>query len=154
MDDDYVEIISRKDGHLSDIKMPDATLTRRHTLPAKPKPNPKPKPKISKMSSMENPSPTTRRKERLPMPLPRNEGNKLLPSIPTTVETELPDNQPVSEEHTVVAKITSKSYSLETFYKEYQLPQIVSVVGGHLGVTEEYSMSEGEEFVLFFARWS
>ena len=154
MDDDYVKMISQKDDRLSDTKMPDATLTRRHTLPAKPKPKPKPKPKISKMSSTENPSPTTWRKERLPMPLPRNEGNKLLPSISTTVETELPENQPVSEEHTVVAKITSKPYSLEIFYKEYQLPQIVSVVGGHLGVTEEYSMSEGEELVLFFAKSS
>ena len=147
--DDYVKITGHRECQSYDTKLPDATQTKRHSLPAKP--IPLPKPKVNKMPSTE---PVTQRKERLPIPLPRNEGNKPLPSVPTTVETDLPENQPVSEEHTVVANITSKPYSLETFYKEYQLPQIVSVVGGHLGVTEEYSMSEGEELVLFFAKSS
>ena len=151
-DGDYVKITSQKDGQSSDTQPPEATQARRHTLPAKPVPLPKPK--INKMPSTENPSPASRRKKKLPVPLPHNEGNKPLPPVPTTVETELPESPPVSEEHTVVANVTSKPYSLETFYKEYQLPQLVSVVGGHLGVTEEYSMSEGEELVLFFAKSS
>ena len=154
-DNDYTEVTDWVDGHSSDAKPPahySATRTRRHTLPAKPVPPPKPK--IHKMSSTENPSPATQRKERLPMPLPRSEGNKPLPSIPAVVETELPYNDPAPEEPTKLANVTTKPYSLEAFYKEFQLPQIVSVVGGHLGVTEEYSMSEGEELVLFFVKTS
>ena len=154
-DNDYTEVTDWVDGHSSDTKPPadySATRTRCYTLPAKPVPPPKPK--IHKMSSTENPSPATQRKGRLPMPLPRSEGNKPLPSVPAVVETELPYNDPAPEEPTKLANVTTKPYSLEAFYKEFQLPQIVSVVGGHLGVTEEYSMSEGEELVLFFVKTS
>ena len=155
-DNDYTQVNEWADGHSDDSKLPGdypTTQTRHHTLPAKP--IPLPKSKIYKMSSAESPSPTTQRKKRLPvpLPLPRSKGNKPLPPVPAVVETELPNNDPVPEEP-VLANVTSKPYSLEAFYKEFELPQIVSVVGGHLGVTEEYSMSEGEELVLFFAKTS
>ena len=152
-DNDYTEITDWLDGHSSDANPPDgyqATRARSHTVAAKPVPPPKPK--IHKMTSAENLSPATKRKERLPMPLPHSD--KPLPSVPAVVETELPNNDLVPEEPTELASVTSKPYSLEAFYKEFQLPQIVSVVGGHLGVTEEYSMSEGEELILFFVKTS
>ncbi|XP_065909271.1 uncharacterized protein [Dysidea avara] len=53
-----------------------------------------------------------------------------------------------------VCKVTSKPYSLETFCKEFQFPQLVRVCTGHLGATEEHTMSEGEELVLFFVKTS
>lgn len=152
-DTDYTELTDWVDGHSSDANPPGgyrAARVRSHTVAAKPVPPPKPK--MHKMKSAENPSPATQRKERLPMPLPRCD--KLLPSVPAVVETELPNNGLVPEEPTEPASVTSKPYSLEAFYKEFQLPQIVSVVGGHLGVTEEYSMSEGEELILFFVKTS
>lgn len=137
----------------SDTKPPDDHQQRRYTLPAKP--IPLPKPKINKISSVDRESLATQRKERLPMPLPRNEG-KPLPSLPTSVTTKLSNDDVdlVLEEPSKVAKVTSQPYVLDKFYQEYPLPQFVSVVGGHLGVTEEYSMSEGEELVLFFVKTS
>ena len=152
-DNDHTETTDWLDGHSSDVNPPDgyrATLTRSHTVAAIPVPPSRPK--IHKMTSAENLSPATKRKERLPMPLPHSD--KPLPSVPAVVETELPNNDLVPEEPTELASVTSKPYSLEAFYKEFQLPQIVSVVGGHLGVTEEYSMSEGEELILFFVKTS
>ena len=152
-DTDYTEINDWVDGHSSDANPPDgyqATRARRHTVAAKP--IPPPKPKIHKLTTTGDPSPATHRKERLPIPLPRSD--KPLPSTPAVVEAELPSNDLVPEEPTELASITSKPYSLEAFYKDFKLPQIVSVVGGHLGVTEEYSMSEGEELILFFVKTS
>jgi len=153
--DDYIKMAKWTEGHSSDTK-PDeyhTVRTRCHTLPVKPIPLPKPKPKVNRVSSTDGTPPITQRKK-LPIPLPRNEGIKPLPSLPTRVQTELPEIDPLPEEPVQPPTVTSKPYDLETFYKTFEFPQIVSVVGGHLGVTEEYSMSEGEELVLFFGKSS
>ena len=151
---DYTEVTEWTEDRSSDTKPPDDHQKRCYTLPAKP--IPLPKPKVNRISSVDRESPTTQRKGRLPMPVPRNEGYKPLPSLPTSVTTKLPNNDVdlVPEEPSMVAKVTSQPYSLGTFYQNHQLPQFVSVVGGHLGVTEEYSMSEGEELILFFVKTS
>ena len=46
----------------------------------------------------------------------------------------------------------AKSYNLENFVNEFPLPQLVSVTEGHYGLTEDFSMSEGMELVLFFKK--
>lgn len=56
---------------------------------------------------------------------------------------ELEDKEPSEEE---------RSYTLEEFVEIYQLPQLVTVTEGHYGTTEEFSMSEGMEIVLFFKK--
>ena len=45
-----------------------------------------------------------------------------------------------------------RSYKLEEFVCEYPLPQLVSVTEGHYGLTEDFSMSEGTELILFFKK--
>ena len=45
-----------------------------------------------------------------------------------------------------------QSYILEEFVEIYQLPQLVTVTEGHYGTTEEFSMSEGMEIILFFKK--
>lgn len=152
---DYTEITEWTKGRSDDTKPSDdyQSIQRRcNTLPAKP--IPLPKPKVNKSSSVDRASPAAQRTGKLPMPLPRNDDSRPLPSLPTSATTKLPSSDPIPEEPKKVAKVTSQPYSLDTFYQTYQLPQFVSVVGGHLGVTEEYSMSEGEELVLFFVKTS
>ena len=152
---DYEEVKEWTETQPSDTTPPEDYRTvpkRRHTLPHKP--IPPPRVKVDRFPSTDNASPATQRKGSLSMPLSRNEGTKPLPSLPTSTETKLPISDSVLEEPIRVANIISKPYSLESFYKEFELPQFVSVVGGHLGVSEEYSMSEGEELVLFFAKSS
>ncbi|XP_065909267.1 uncharacterized protein [Dysidea avara] len=51
-------------------------------------------------------------------------------------------------------KITSKPYELEEFAAEFPLPQIIRVYSGYYGITEQFSMSEGEELILFFIKSS
>ena len=51
-----------------------------------------------------------------------------------------------------VAKKDSDTYTLEEFTKHFQLPQIVHVYTGHYGLTEQLSISEGEELILFFVK--
>jgi len=51
-------------------------------------------------------------------------------------------------------KITSKPYELEEFAAEFALPQIIRVYSGYYGITEQFSMSEGEELILFFIKSS
>jgi len=152
--DEYTDVLSWTEGHSTDAKLPcdyHTTQIRRHTLPAKP--IPLPKPKVNRVSSTNSEPPITRRKK-LPIPLPHNEEIKPLPSLPTEVQTELPEIDPLPEEPIQLPTVTSKPYDLETFYKTFEFPQIVSVVGGHLGVTEEYSISKDEELVLFFVKTS
>ena len=182
---DYTEITEWTKGHSDGTKPSDdyqSIQQRCNTLPAKP--IPLPKPKVNKSSSVDRASPATQRTGKLPMPLPRNDDSRPLPSLPTSATTndsrplpslptsattndsrplpalptsattKLSSSDPMPEEPKKVAKVTSQPYSLDTFYQTYQLPQFVSVVGGHLGVTEEYSMSEGEELVLFFVKTS
>ena len=48
--------------------------------------------------------------------------------------------------------VKSDPYTLEEFTKHFQLPQIVRVYTGHYGLTEQLSMSEGEELILFFVK--
>lgn len=48
--------------------------------------------------------------------------------------------------------IKSKPFGLEEFAAEFPLPQIVRVYAGHYGITEQFSMSEGEELILFFIK--
>ena len=48
--------------------------------------------------------------------------------------------------------IKSKPFGLEDFAIEFPLPQIVRVYAGHYGITEQFSMSEGEELILFFIK--
>ena len=48
--------------------------------------------------------------------------------------------------------IKSKPFGLEEFATEFPLPQIVRVYTGHYGITEQFSMSEGEELILFFIK--
>ena len=48
--------------------------------------------------------------------------------------------------------IKSDPHTLEEFDKHFQLPQIVRVYTGHYGLTEQLSMSEGEEVILFFVK--
>ena len=50
--------------------------------------------------------------------------------------------------------IKSKPFGLEEFATEFPLPQIVRVYAGHYGITEQFSMSEGEELILFFIKSS
>ncbi|XP_065910157.1 uncharacterized protein [Dysidea avara] len=50
--------------------------------------------------------------------------------------------------------IKSNPYTLEDFAKHFQLPQTVRVYAGHYGLTEQLSMSEGEELILFFIKSS
>lgn len=50
--------------------------------------------------------------------------------------------------------IKSRPYGLEEFAAEFPLPQIVRVYAGHYGITEQFSMSEGEELILFFIKSS
>jgi len=50
--------------------------------------------------------------------------------------------------------IKSDPYSLEEFAKHFQLSQTVRVHAGHYGITEQLSMSEGEELILFFIKSS
>ena len=50
--------------------------------------------------------------------------------------------------------IKSKPFELEEFAAEFPLPQIVRVYAGHYGITEQFSMSEGEELILFFIKSS
>ena len=45
-----------------------------------------------------------------------------------------------------------QSYTLENFLEVYPLPQLVSVTEGHYGTTEDFSMSEGMELILFFKK--
>ena len=45
-----------------------------------------------------------------------------------------------------------RSFLLETFLEKYPLPQLVSVTEGHYGLTEDFSMSEGMELILFFKK--
>ncbi|XP_065910805.1 uncharacterized protein [Dysidea avara] len=59
-------------------------------------------------------------------------------------------NQVMTTEKDIIIK--SDSYTLEEFNKHFQLPQIVRVYTGHYGLTEQLSMSEGEEFILFFVK--
>ena len=58
------------------------------------------------------------------------------------------DNQ--SNSNALVIK--SKPFGLEEFAVEFPLPQIVRVYAGHYGITEQFSMSEGEELILFFIK--
>ena len=46
----------------------------------------------------------------------------------------------------------AKAYKLEDFVNEFPLPQLVSVTEGHYGLTEDFSMSEGTELILFFKK--
>lgn len=48
--------------------------------------------------------------------------------------------------------IKSKPFGLEEFAASFPLPQIVRVYTGHYGITEQFSMSEGEELILFFIK--
>ena len=48
--------------------------------------------------------------------------------------------------------IKSKPFGLEEFAAGFPLPQIVRVYAGHYGITEQFSMSEGEELILFFIK--
>jgi len=50
--------------------------------------------------------------------------------------------------------IKSDPYTLEEFAKHFRLPQTVRVYSGHYGLTEQLSMSEGEELILFFIKSS
>ena len=50
--------------------------------------------------------------------------------------------------------VKSDPYTLEEFAKNFQLPQTVRVYAGHYGLTEQLSMSEGEELILFFIKSS
>ena len=47
---------------------------------------------------------------------------------------------------------SGQSYTLENFVELYPLPQLVSVTEGHYGSTDDFSMSEGAELVLFFKK--
>jgi len=46
----------------------------------------------------------------------------------------------------------AKAYKLENFVNKFPLPQLVSVTEGHYGLTEDFSMSEGTELILFFKK--
>ena len=54
-----------------------------------------------------------------------------------------------TEEHLL---ITSDPYTLEEFGKHFQLPQMVRVYSGYYGSTEQFSISEGEELILYFIK--
>ncbi|XP_065911138.1 uncharacterized protein [Dysidea avara] len=51
-------------------------------------------------------------------------------------------------------EITSKPYDLEQSAAEFPLPQIIRVYSGYYGITEQFSMSEGEKLILFFIKFS
>ena len=46
----------------------------------------------------------------------------------------------------------AKSYKFEKFVSKFPLPQLVCVTEGHYGLTEDFSMSEGMEIILFFKK--
>ena len=47
---------------------------------------------------------------------------------------------------------SEQSYTLEEFIEIYPLPQLVSVTEGHYGDTDDFSMSEGIEIIVFFKK--
>jgi len=57
-----------------------------------------------------------------------------------------------SKTTTVASSTDIKSYPLETFLEKYSLPQLVFVTEGHYGLTEDFSMSEEMELILFFKK--
>ncbi|XP_065910515.1 uncharacterized protein [Dysidea avara] len=57
-----------------------------------------------------------------------------------------------SEETEEDLVITSESYTLEEFARHFQLPQMVRVNSGYYGSTEQLSISEGEELILYFVK--
>ena len=63
-------------------------------------------------------------------------------------------SEPVDNAATSKLVIKSKPFGLEEFAAEFPLPQIVRVYAGHYGITEQFSMSEGEELILFFIKSS
>lgn len=83
----------------------------------------------------------------------------LIPRASTSSSAE-PGNtdysEPIDNSSTVSSKlvIKSKPFGLEEFAVEFPLPQIVRVYAGHYGITEQFSMSEGEELILFFIKSS
>ena len=75
--------------------------------------------------------------------------------MPDYTEPDTKLTKPVSTAPSVVKyKITSKPFELEEFAAEFPLPQIIRVYSGYYGVTEHFSMSEGEELILFFIKSS
>jgi len=75
--------------------------------------------------------------------------------MPDYAEPDAAVTKPVSTAPSVVKyKITSKPFELEEFAAEFPLPQIIRVYSGYYGVTEQFSMSEGEELILFFIKSS
>ena len=49
-------------------------------------------------------------------------------------------------------KPDGQSYTLADFVETYQLPQLVTVTEGHYGTSDDFSMSEGMEIILFFKK--
>jgi len=48
--------------------------------------------------------------------------------------------------------ISPDTYTLEEFAEHFQLPQMVRVYSGYYGSTEQLSISEGEELILYFIK--
>ena len=71
--------------------------------------------------------------------------------INTSLEEPADDSSDIPQRS---CKVISNPYSLEVFCEKFELPQLVRVCTGHLGATEEHTMSEGEELVLFFVKTS
>jgi len=72
------------------------------------------------------------------------------PLPPIKPRTRLGSNQTMTTKKDFIIK--SDPCTLEEFDKHFQLPQIVRVYTGHYGLTEQLSMSEGEEIILFFVK--
>ena len=74
-----------------------------------------------------------------------------LPRPPPPVK---PRTKPRSNELKKDLIVKSDPCTLEVFDKRFMLPQTVRVYAGHYGVTEQLSISEGEELILFFVKSS
>ena len=79
---------------------------------------------------------------------------RMIPTIPTEQYIDMAVGSKTTTCSKSLAVVTgeTKSYLLETFLDKYPLPQLVSVTEGHYGLTEDFSMSEGMELILFFKK--
>ena len=68
-----------------------------------------------------------------------------LPEVPTDDSNDMPQK---------MCQVISDPYSLETFCEKFEFPQLVRVCTGYRGATDDLTMSEGEELVLFFVKTS
>jgi len=74
------------------------------------------------------------------------------PAAPVKPRIKPRSNELVKTKKDVIVK--SDPCTLEAFDKKFMLPQTVRVYAGHYGVTEQLSISEGEELILFFVKSS